>query len=194
MIKSLGALENERDVRTYLYLSLGLAGGVPPESEILRLVEDPKTPDEIIALTLESMLRSGVPIRSLPRLLQLSDDPTNYVSAPGVGTPVPTLIYPIRQTVCNCLQELEITCETLADDQNTVEVEGTSFAPTVVKIDRASLVDRFREWLLDDDNEVWRAAAECVRRIPGEDIDQMLKNLTEERVLSPEKLRHLWKP
>lgn len=192
VINSLGALENARDVQTYLYVSLGLAGGSPPESEILRVLEDPKTPEEIIAVVLDSMSRSNVPIRSLPRLLELADHPMSHIDSPGVGPPAPRRVHPIRERVHDCLDQLNIKCEKVSVKDNNVDPASKRIlSTTVLKIDRDSLTTRLRDWLLDDDIEVWRAAVDIVRRVPGEDIDKMLKDLKAERALSPEKLRYL---
>ncbi len=193
VMKSLGSVENEHQVRLYLNLALGLAGGAPSEEATLRVLADQKTPEEILAVALQSMARSRVPIRSLPRLLELSGHPMGYTYAPScVGPPVVVREFAIRDRVLDCLAKLNIRAERLMVDDGTIDAStGKPLLATQVKIDRTSLVSKLREWINDADADVWQAAIEATAKINGQDVNRMINELRSNTTLSAEKLRRL---
>jgi len=193
VIKSLGPVENEEEVRSYLNLALGLAGGTPSEPEMLNLLTGSKTSEIIVAVALQSMSRSHVPIRSLPRLLELSDHPMSSILTPSCVGPAPVeRKFAIRDLVLECLVRLGIKAERVLVDDGTMDaISGKPLPATQIKIDRGSLVARLRDWLRDDKPEVWLAAMEAVEDIRGEDVDRMINDLRSDGTLAPEKLRHL---
>ncbi len=177
-------VENPDEVRTCLRLAYNLAGGVPADPELLELLDARGTPREITVLVLEAMARSGVPVRALPRLLELAEDPWGEVVANDVGPPKPRRIYPIRERVPDCLRKLGIVVETLDVEDRQVDAQrGRKLTTTVVKVDRESLTRMLRAWILDGRAGVWKPAAEVVHRIPGDDVSNLIGDL-----LSNEKL------
>lgn len=179
---------NQRELRSYLCLAHNLAGGAPTHPEVLGLLDDRRTPQDIVALALEAMTRSGVPIRSLPRLLELADHPWNLVYTVSslsnddiytdVGPTKPKRFYPIRVRVPSCLRELSIVVKVSDVEDKEVDAQaGRKLTTTVVAVDRASLVGTLQVWLLDRRARVWQPAASVVRNIPGDDVKAMLADL-----------------
>lgn len=193
VIRSLGPVENEKEVRSYLNLALGRAGGTPDEADLLRMLEDPDTDEITLAVALKAMSHSKhVPIRALPRLLELSDHPMSSISADScVGPHDVKRKFAIRDLVIECLTRLEIKAERVLVDDGTVDqMSGKPLPETRIKIDRSSLVARLRDWLRSDDTKTWKAAAHAAKEIRGEDVDRMISDLQAEGTLTFEKLRH----
>lgn len=196
VIKSLGPVENEKEVRSYLNLALGIAGGTPDEDDLLRMLGDPDTDEITLSVVLQAMSRSSkVPIRSLPRVLELADHPMSSIAGDSCAPPHNVQRkYAIRDLVLECLDRLGIKAEkTLVDDGTVDPASGKPLPETRVSVDRTSLVNRLKGWIVDDDPKVWRAGIDVAKDIPGEDVGQMIDNLRVNRSLNQEKLRHLKK-
>jgi hypothetical protein len=194
VIRSLGPVENEEEVLLYLNLSVGLAGGSPSEEKMLRVLTDSRTPEEIIFVALQSMSRSTkVPIRSLPRLLELSDHPMSSITTPScVGPAAVERKFPIRDLVLECLTKLNIRAERIMVDDGTVDpATGTPLPATHVKIDRGSLAALFRDCVQSADVRIWKAALDAIIQIPGDDMDKLVEELEVDRTLAGEKGRYL---
>lgn len=188
-------IDNKRELRRYLNIALAFAGGRASESELLEVLNNPETPKEIISITLDAMRRSEVPLRALPRILELVDHPWNYIhQETDDSPPPPKRIYPIRVAACECLGRLGIKCEEVVSEDERVDPEwGQKFTTTTIEVDRDSLVATLRAWFRDDDARIWKPAIEAVRRIPGKDVSELIQNLLEDEELPDEKRRLLAK-
>lgn len=140
---------NKEQVRTYLYLALGHAGGNPPERVLLRLLNDPTIPNEILGSTLGAIKKSkaGVSLRVLPRLLQFTEHPARYVFPPmlaggtddlGRRLDESRLIFPLRELACEVLQKLGVRCEKTLVEGNYDPKLKRKLPITVIKVDRRS--------------------------------------------------------
>lgn len=192
VMQSLGDVENEDELRSYLNLALGLAGGSPSEDAMLRILTDPKTPEEIVAVALDSMSKSKVPIRALPRLLELTEHPMNYVDPDCTRMTPPQRVFAIRDRVVDCMGRLGVKCEkSLVDDGSFAPGSDQRQPTTVVTVDRASLVEKLRLWIVSADESDWRGGMDALNEIPGADVDQLVTTLRADRTLPLEKARSL---
>lgn len=185
-------IKNKEKVRTFLYIALGIAGGHSPEAVLLSFLNDPHTSKELLDSVLGAMYYGDVPIRALPRLLQLSHHPTNYIDpGPDVGIGPeshPQRIYPLREMAYRNLQKLGIQCNKVLLEDKTIEPQMRhKLFITEIRVNRASLVAKLRAWLLSDDPQVWQPAAEIARQIPGQDVQAMLHQLLQSGKLSAPK-------
>lgn len=171
-LKTLNDRKNVRELRSYLNVSLAYAGGVASDRELLEVLGDSDTPKEIVAVTLEAFDRSHVPIESLPDLMRLSQDPWWTVAdTEGVGhTPVPRRVYPVRENACLCLRRLGIRCEKTLVEDSEPDLQWHTHLATVINVDRGSLLNKIKRWLLDDNESVWQAAASVVVELDQADV------------------------
>lgn len=184
-------IQNKQEVRSYLNVALLYARGNPPESEILKSLNNSDTPKEVINLILQGFKRTHVPIRALPRLLELADEPWNYVHWPGVGPQKPEKISPIKNEVAECLHALGVKAEKVPLEDKESDEWGNRLTSTSIVVDRQSLRARLRELILDDNNEVWQPAVDAVRKIPGNDIRDLVNGLVKSDSLPDAKKRAL---
>jgi len=185
-------------LRRSLYIALGYAGGDPPKGVLLSLLTAENTPPVILEFTLDAMANSRVPIRALPRLMELSDHPNKTSVTHHVGELTEEVTYPIREGVCDCLNALHITCEVRPRTKVIGEKElplddGKTHTMKIRKktnhihIDRSSLVDQIRTWLLSDDPSTWKPALEVVQKMKAEDVREMYERLKAKGQLSERK-------
>jgi|GEM_PF-4355351 len=187
-LNTLQDITHKDEVRTYLYIALASAGGNAPEDVLLSLLNNPDSPTDILNAVLIAMQYSTVPIHSLPRLLELTEHPYNYVFLNDLGTPNPRRIYPIREAALADLTQLGIQAKAVSIKDEKVDPGWKArLSTTVIEIDRKSLVAKLREWLSSDDPKIWRPAAEVIHQIPGDDIKTMLTNFLKQNKLSDEK-------
>jgi len=191
-LDSVSNIDNKKEVRTYLYVALSYAGGISPESQLLKLLHNPTTQAEMVHTVLEAMHRSQVPIRALPRLLELSKHPWNMLEfVTDVGPPqTPPRIYPIRTMSCNNLLKLGIRCQATRVPGKKPSQPAEQWE-TVIRIDRNSLVAKLQAWLLSNERKVWQAAADIAYQIPGKDVQAMLHDLLRSGKLTAQKKQAL---
>ena len=160
-------IKNKEAVRSLLYVALALAGGDAPENELLRMLNDPDTPQEIVYQILGGMLGSKrpqdgklpgfvevtncpsrVPLRALPRLLELVEHPWSDITGGDViGThDVRERIYPIRELAYACLLELGVKAEKVTVPSKGVDEDGDpQISVTEIRVDKASAKKKLRE-------------------------------------------------
>lgn len=146
-LDSMTDIVNKERVRVYLYIALGKAGGNPPERVLLTLLNDTKTPNWVLCSVLGAMQNSKVPLRALPRLLELVSDHWNYVQPAmlaggtddlGRRLDESRLIFPLREIACEVLQKLGVQSEkTLVEGDYDPKLKRR-LPITVIKVDRRS--------------------------------------------------------
>lgn len=158
-LNTLPNIQNRNTVRSLLYVALSEAGGDAPRDELLRLLKQPDTHQEVIYHLLSGMLLSKrpevqylprvtplpfdlpsrVPRRALPRLLQLAEHPWSYAIPEPAGPGFDRRIYPIREMAYACLLELGVTAEKQVVPKDSLnEDEDPQITETIIKVDHAS--------------------------------------------------------
>lgn len=163
-LDTMPGIKNKQAVRSVLYVALALAGGDAPEDQLLHLLNRPDTPQEIVYRILGGMLGSdrpvvqdiprlvkitrpaSVPLRALPRLLELADHPWSYATGTYPGNPEPQRrIYPIRELAYACLLELGVQTKKVTVPTTGENEDGEQqVSVTQVKVDRASADKKLR--------------------------------------------------
>lgn len=181
-------IRNKDQVRIYLQIALAVAGGNAPESTLLRLLNDESQSWIMFLLVMEAMRNSHVPIRALPRLIELTSDPYNFVTDNSIGVSNPRRVFPIRDASYETILELGVKAEKrFIEDEQIDPKRGVRLKSTVIEISRASLLARLRMWLSSGDEAIWRAAIGIVQQIHGADVQAMLVALLKGNELSEEK-------
>ena len=164
---TMAGIRNKSAVQSLLYVALNLAAGDAPESELLDLLDDPDTPSQIRFRILSGMLRSKrprvspniytdnlptlfwtpgpprVPLRALPILLELVDDPwdTTFYTADSL-----VRVYPVRELAYACLLELDVKAEKISVPDTEFDERGKLKLPkTLIRVDKASARKKLRE-------------------------------------------------
>lgn len=184
-------IKNKILVRDALYIALAYAGGEPPASEFLKLLNTSEL-GPITVIILQAMRNSQVPIRSVPRLLQLLDDSFYFLDDGGtdLGEYNPKRIYPVREAACEDLAALGIQCEKTrveVEQYEDIAHQTLKMPTTQIKLDRQALLNKLREWMQSDDPQTWSAASEVLQQIPDADVRALLDELRNDQNLSPEK-------
>jgi len=191
-LDNLPDIVNKEQVRCYLYIALAYAGGNVPESKLLGLLNDAETSPAMIQVILQAMEKSAVPIRALPRLLELTKNSYHYVFMLDIGPPNPRRIYPIREAALAALTQLGIQAKAVSiADENVDPGWKARLSTTVIEVDQKSIVTNLRQWLGSDDPQIWKPAAEIIPQIPGNDVQEMVAELMKQNTLSAEKKRAL---
>jgi len=165
-LDTLPSIRNKQEVRSLLYVALALAGGDAPEQQLLQMLNNPKTPQEITYRILGGMLGSEsptvrdiprladitrparVPLQALPRLLELANHPWSYLGGSDVivDDKPRNRVYPIRELAYACLLKLGVKAEKVTTPATGKNEDGEpqNFVTTIT-VDHASADKKLRE-------------------------------------------------
>ncbi len=153
-----------------LALAWARGDGTPAEPALAVLAEWTEDADPAMAGMALYVLMPAVPLEATPFLLKLVHHP--FYSGEGITPhrPPEPRVYPVRRAAVECLRKLGVVVDT------DVELRE-------VCINRPSLVNRLRAWVMDADEAVWRKGVRLLRLVSGEDVKALREQLRAEKDL-----------